>query len=306
MLKLLLCLLLPAALYAQPAAPADSARARRLAAARPVLDKIYADYAARNHLPGLAYGLVVDGRLVYANALGYSNLAAKTPASPRTVYRIASMTKSFVALAVLRLRDEGRLRLDDPAAKYLPELQSHPPAGLDAPPLTIRQLLSHAAGLPEDNPWGDRQLGRADRDLDALVRRGLPLAPGPRRSLPVQQPGLRAAGPPHRPGDGPAVPDVRQRADYQALGYEPHLLGLPAGAARAARRWLPARRRRVAARAAAAGRRGLGRARRAADDSGGLRQVPGVHGRGLAGAAGPRRGAGAAQLGARGPAALGV
>jgi len=178
MLKLLLTLLLPLPLLAQPA-PADSARARRIAAVRPVLDKIYADFAASKHVPGLAYGLVVDGRLAYSNALGYGNLTTKTLATPRTVFRIASMSKSFVALAVLRLRDEGRLRLDEPAAKYLPELQRHPPAGFDTPPITIRQLLSHAAGLPEDNPWGDRQMGRADADLDALVGRGLPLATAP-------------------------------------------------------------------------------------------------------------------------------
>ncbi|MFD1468897.1 serine hydrolase domain-containing protein [Hymenobacter caeli] len=182
LLPLLLLAALPGSLPAQPtpgAPPIDSARARKIAAAFPVLDKIYADYAARNHVPGLAYALVVDGRLVHAGALGYADARARTAATPQSVFRIASMTKSFVALAVLRLRDEGRLRLDAPAETYLPELKKYRPNTLDAPPVTVRQLLSHAAGLPEDNPWGDRQMGRSDAALAALLGRGLSMANAP-------------------------------------------------------------------------------------------------------------------------------
>ena len=193
LLPLLLAVLGPASLLAQtpvsaakiaqPIATADVGQAALLAATYPVLDKIYAEYAARQHVPGLTYGLVVDGRLVHTGAVGYTDVAAKTPAAPQAVFRIASMTKSFVALAVLRLRDAGRLRLDDPAEQYLPELKKHPPllagAAADAPPFTIRQLLSHSAGLPEDNPWGDRQMGRPDTDLQALLGRGLSVANAP-------------------------------------------------------------------------------------------------------------------------------
>ena len=157
---------------APSAAPAEAARTAKIAAAFPVLDKLYADFAAQHHVAGLAYGLVVDGQLVHTGAVGYTDVATKTPVTAQSVFRIASMTKSFVALAVLRLRDEGRLRLDDPAEKYLPELKKAPHAPSDAPPFTIRQLLSHSAGLPEDNPWGDRQMGRSDAELSALVRRG--------------------------------------------------------------------------------------------------------------------------------------
>ncbi|WP_157886971.1 serine hydrolase domain-containing protein [Hymenobacter sp. PAMC 26628] len=190
LLPLLFAVLGPLGLLGQAVAPpaggpaqAAAGRAARIAAVFPVLDKIYADYAARQHLPGLAYGLVVDGQLVHTGAVGYANVAAHTPAGPQAVFRIASMTKSFVALAVLRLRDACRLRLDDPAEKYLPELKAHPPrlagAPADAPPITIRQLLSHSAGLPEDNPWGDRQMGRPDADLRALLTRGVSVANAP-------------------------------------------------------------------------------------------------------------------------------
>ena len=178
LLPLLALLWLPARLPAQPAAPAPD-RAARIAAVFPVLDKLYADFAARRGAPGLAYGLVVDGQLVHTGAVGYLDVAAKTAVTPQSVFRVASITKSFVALAVLRLRDDGRLRLDDPAENYLPELKKAPRSPSDAPPVTIRQLLSHSAGLPEDNPWGDRQMGRTDAELDALVRRGLSPANAP-------------------------------------------------------------------------------------------------------------------------------
>ncbi len=176
---LLLPLLAPAQAPTPSTAPNDAGRAARLAAAFPVLDKLYADFAAQRRVPGLAYGLVVDGQLVHTGAVGYTDVAAKTAVTPQSVFRIASMTKSFVALAVLRLRDEGRLRLDDPAENYLPELKKAPHPPSDAPPITIRQLLSHSAGLPEDNPWGDRQMGRSDAELSALVGRGLSYSNAP-------------------------------------------------------------------------------------------------------------------------------
>src|SRR5439155_156133 len=70
-----------------------------------------------------------------------------------TVFRIASLTKSFTAMAVLQLRDAGKLSLDEPAEKYLPDLSQLAYPTRDSPRITIRQLLSHSAGLPEDNPW---------------------------------------------------------------------------------------------------------------------------------------------------------
>ncbi|WP_086596776.1 serine hydrolase domain-containing protein [Hymenobacter crusticola] len=160
--------------------PANGSRAAKIAAAAfPVLDKIYADFAAQRHVPGLAYGLIVDGQLVHAGAVGYTDVAARTAATPQSVFRIASMTKSFVALAVLRLRDESRLRLDDPAENYLTVLKKAPHSPSDTPPFTIRQLLSHSAGLPEDNPWGDRQMGRSNAELSALVGRSLSVSNAP-------------------------------------------------------------------------------------------------------------------------------
>jgi CubicO group peptidase (beta-lactamase class C family) len=89
------------------------------------------------------------------------------------------MTKSFTALAILKLRDEGRLSLDDPVDRYVPELQSLAYPTQDSPRITIRHLLSHAEGFPEDNPWGDRQLDATDAEMSAMMRSGIPFSNPP-------------------------------------------------------------------------------------------------------------------------------
>ncbi len=83
------------------------------------------------------------------------------------------MSKSFTALAILQLRDAGKLNLDDPASKYLPEMRKLTYLTSDAPEITIRHLLTHGAGFPEDNPWGDRQLADSDEELMQLIEEGV-------------------------------------------------------------------------------------------------------------------------------------
>ncbi|WP_128546868.1 serine hydrolase domain-containing protein [Larkinella soli] len=160
----------------QPPVFTDPDRLKRLTAAFPAVEAVYREYARKNQFPGMAFGIVVDGRLVYSGAFGYSDLAKKTPATPKSLFRIASMTKSFTTMAILRLRDEGKLRLDDPAGTYIPEMKQIRPLTTDAPPITVRHLMTHAAGFPEDNPWGDRQLADTDADLMNLLKTGLSLS----------------------------------------------------------------------------------------------------------------------------------
>jgi CubicO group peptidase (beta-lactamase class C family) len=157
----------------------DPARREKLLAAVPEIDRLFRDYATGAHVPGIAWALLVDGEPVQFGAAGHRELATQAPVTEDTVFRIASMTKSFTALAILALRDEGRLSLDDPAERYVPELAglSYPTA--DSPRLTIRQLLSHAGGFPEDNPWGDRQLALDDDEMSALMRQGIPFSNPP-------------------------------------------------------------------------------------------------------------------------------
>lgn len=157
----------------QPPVFTDAGRAKRLEAAFPIIEKIYEDAAEKQHLPGVAFGILLDGKLVYSGGIGYTDVEKKIPATPKSLFRIASMTKSFTTMAVLKLRDEGRLRLDDPAENYLPTLKNHQYLTADAPKITVRNLMTHTAGFPEDNPWGDRQLADSDADLTDLIKRGI-------------------------------------------------------------------------------------------------------------------------------------
>ncbi|MBS1664805.1 MAG: beta-lactamase family protein [Bacteroidetes bacterium] len=153
--------------------------AQDVSAALPVIEGLFKDYAAANHYPGFVYGIVAGGKLVFTGSVGYCEPFKKIPATAQSDFRIASMTKSFVSVAILQLRDGGKLRLDDPASLYIPELKGQSGPASDAPAITIRHLLSHSAGFPEDNPWGDRQLADSDEELLTLVRKGISFSNSP-------------------------------------------------------------------------------------------------------------------------------
>ena len=157
----------------------DYARVEKILSFKSVVDSIFAKSARTNHNPAIAYGVVVDNQLIYANAVGYSNLEKKIPANSKSRFRIASMTKSFTAMSILRLRDEGKLQLSDPVAKYIPEAASLTYPTTDAKPVTVFNLLTMSAGFPEDNPWGDRQLSDTDEELIDLVKNGISFSTNP-------------------------------------------------------------------------------------------------------------------------------
>ena len=148
-------------------------RRQKIEALLPEIDQIFRDTAATRHVPGIVYGVLLDGQLIHARSLGFANLERKIPAASDTRFRIASMTKSFVAMATLKLRDDGKLRLDDPVANFLPELRSVRPPTADSPAMTVRQLMTMSTGLPEDNPWGDQQMAISAEALRKFVSDGL-------------------------------------------------------------------------------------------------------------------------------------
>jgi CubicO group peptidase (beta-lactamase class C family) len=152
---------------------ADANRLDKIKAAIPVVEKIYKEHAQKNNFPAFAFGLVVDGQLIYSGNVGHTDLNKKIPVSDNSVFRIASMSKSFTAMAIVKLRDEGKLNLDDPASKYIPQLKKVKYLVTDASPITVRNLLTHSAGFPEDNPWGDRQLADTDKELMQLIEDGV-------------------------------------------------------------------------------------------------------------------------------------
>lgn len=153
----------------KPAEFADTDRLEKIKKTFPAIEKIYKDHAARNHFPGIAFGIVVDGKLVFSGTDGYTDIDKKTKVTTQSLFRIASMSKSFTAMAILKLRDDGKLSLDDPAYLYVPEMKKLKYPTADSTHITIRQLLTHGAGFPEDNPWGDRQLADTNKELSELI-----------------------------------------------------------------------------------------------------------------------------------------
>jgi CubicO group peptidase (beta-lactamase class C family) len=79
---------------------------------------------------------------------GFIDKEKEIPASPNSMFHIASMTKGLTAMAILKLRDDNLLRLDDPAHLYIPVLKEQSLTS-DSPDITLRDLLTHAAGLPK-------------------------------------------------------------------------------------------------------------------------------------------------------------
>ena len=164
---------------AEPPRFSDPNRRASLAKAFGEVDTIFREFADRSRVPGAAWGIVVDGELAHAGATGYQDVASNVPVIADTVFRIASMTKSFTAMAILGLRDEGKLSLDDAAERYVPELKGLTYPTTDSPRITIRHLLSHSEGFPEDNPWGDQQLGISAAQMTRLLRGGIPFSNAP-------------------------------------------------------------------------------------------------------------------------------
>ena len=101
---------------------------------------------SRRHIPGLSVAVVRDGKVVKVQGYGLADVKAKTPASPETVYEIASLTKQFTAAAILTLAQQGKLGTEDPVSKYIPDT---PEAWRG---LTLRMLLNQTSGLPN---YGD-------------------------------------------------------------------------------------------------------------------------------------------------------
>ncbi|MDV6331608.1 serine hydrolase domain-containing protein [Asticcacaulis sp. 201] len=92
--------------------------------------------------PGLSLSVMKAGVLLYANAFGQARLTPRHAVTPQTGFRIASISKQFTAAAILLLAEQGKLHLDDPLARFIPDFPR-------APDMTLREMLSHTAGLDD-------------------------------------------------------------------------------------------------------------------------------------------------------------
>ena len=178
---LLIAAPLPA--LAQAAPPAPAAAPATLEQIVPLIDGHFHRYQQEAHVPGLVWGIVRDGRLVHFRASGVRDLDRREPVGGDTLFRIASMSKAFTALAILKLRDEGRLSLDALAETYVPELRGWRYPTSDSPRIRVRDLLSHVGGFVTDDPWGDRQTPLAEAEFTAMLRAGVPFTRAPQTAF---------------------------------------------------------------------------------------------------------------------------
>jgi CubicO group peptidase (beta-lactamase class C family) len=145
------------------AALATAAAAQRPAARPPsALDQAFAAFKTfyesglkANDIVGASAFFVRDGQTLARFCYGTADLERHHPVDEETIYHWASVTKTFTAIAIMQLRDRGRLRLDDPVVKYIPELRKvYDPFG-DVSDITIRHLMTHSAGFRNPTwPWG--------------------------------------------------------------------------------------------------------------------------------------------------------
>lgn len=134
------------------------------------LDQALQDYVNQGQIAGAVVRIQRDGRDVYSKAFGWRDKEARDPMREDTIFRIASQTKALTSVAAMMLMEEGKLLLDDPVGKFLPEWTrtkvavARPGGGYDVVdakrPITIRDLLTHTAGIsygsgPAERLWRD-------------------------------------------------------------------------------------------------------------------------------------------------------
>lgn len=171
-----------------PAATSASASSSSPAASVPdqavrEITALYEQTVTDHRIAGVTWAIVGghghDQAVLAHGAAGHRELTdgeptpGSTPMGRDSISRIASLTKSFTAATILALRDEGKLRLDDPVEQYLPEAAGAVDLPADARPITLRDVLTMSSGLVTDNPWGDRQESMTREQFAALLRGGL-------------------------------------------------------------------------------------------------------------------------------------
>lgn len=145
-----LLLLLAATVVAQPAL---------VVAQNDNVDDLIEAEMHKQNIPGLSLAVIKDGEIVKAKGYGLANLKLKIQAKPETVYRIASVSKQFIATGIMLLVQEGKVGLDDPISKYL----EGTPATWKT--ITIRHLLTHTSGIVREAPGFDPQKIQSDADV---------------------------------------------------------------------------------------------------------------------------------------------
>jgi CubicO group peptidase (beta-lactamase class C family) len=163
-----------------PALPATETVLKRL---RADLEPAMTKAVTQAQLPGLALGVVKDGRLIYAKGFGSRKIGESQGISSRSLFHMASVTKTFVAAAIMQLVEQGQIDLDAPLIRYLPQFRLADERYQD---ITIREMLSHTSGIPDtdDYHWDKPEFddGALDRFVRSLAGKKLDFRPGSKYS----------------------------------------------------------------------------------------------------------------------------
>ncbi len=147
----------------------------------PDVEAFVRDAMSRFETPGFTVGITRGGELVYTGAFGITNLETQEPLRPEHLFHMASVSKPFVATAVMQLVERGQMELDAPVTTYLPYFEL---ADERYEEITIRQMLTHTSGMPDvaDYEWERPQLdeGAAERYVRSLGTEKMLFAPGER------------------------------------------------------------------------------------------------------------------------------
>ncbi len=172
-----------------------------------------------NHTVAGAVTLVADkDKTISLDSIGYADLAAKKPITPDNLFWIASMTKPVTAAAVLMLQDEGRLSVDDPVAKYLPELAKLKTADGKPGKLTLRHLLTHTSGMGEATPQESRAAGKLADLIPRFAEKPLQFQPGSKWQY--CQSGINSLGRIVEVVSGQTLPEFLQQRLFDPLGMK--------------------------------------------------------------------------------------
>src|SRR3954466_13241278 len=113
-------------------------------------DKLMTDFLREHQVPGASLAVARNGKIVYARGFGYADVAKKQSVEPDSLFRIASVSKSFTSAAIMQLVAQGKLKLDEPAFEKL-KIAPHLEKGTTSDPrlkqITIAQLLHHTGGF---------------------------------------------------------------------------------------------------------------------------------------------------------------
>lgn len=127
------------------------------------LDSSLTEVSKTNQIPGFSVGLVSGKSIVYTGAFGISNLKDPKPVSSKSIFQVASISKTFVSIAIMQLEEDGKLNLNDKVMDHLPYFKMKDSRYKE---ITIQYLLCHSSGLPHyrGNPWHEEEKTKPEID----------------------------------------------------------------------------------------------------------------------------------------------